>query len=440
MVELNVFSNFLIAIALGAMVGFEREIAQLKSVAKELAGLRTFILISLLGAITGYLANVSNSNTLFIVALAGVFFITIAGYTVTSFIYKKVGATTEVAALLVFLFGAMTTTGFRELAIIFTIIVTVVLAIRPILAGFVKKVETAEIYATLELAVISLVILPFLANKSYSPLDIPILTDIIKVMPFFSIETVAQLAVFNPYKIWLMIVFISAISFTGYISIKIVGAEKGLGLTGFLGGLVSSTAVTTSLAQESKRTTAVFRPFVLGVVIASSTMFLRVMLEVLVVNSSLIKFVALPLGVMALTGFIAAFIVWNKEKKEHAKKIDFKSPFALLPAIKFGLFFAFVLFAAKLGQILYGSKGIYLASLLSGLVDVDAITLSMSSLALTGDISSKVAVTAITIAVSSNTIVKGGIAYLFGAREFGLMIIKIFGLILLLGLASTLLL
>jgi uncharacterized membrane protein (DUF4010 family) len=431
--------NFLIAIALGALVGLEREIAQIKSLHKEFAGLRTFILISLVGATVGYLSNVLDLDVLLAVALFGFILLSIAGYVVTSIMYKKAGATTEIAAFLVFLLGVMTTTGFREYAVIFTILATVVLSTKPILIGLVKKIEHQEIYSTLQLAVISLVVLPFLPNQNFSPLDLPIVSDILRVLGV-SFSTVAQLNVFNPYKIWLMVVFISALSYVGYILIKTIDTDKGIGITGVLGGLVSSTAVTTSLAAETKRIKVNHDPFVIGVVLASSIMFIRVLLEVLVVNSDLLKFVILPIGLMALAGFISALIIWNFEKKDRKQHIEFESPFTLGPALKFSVFFAAVLFFSKLGQLLYGSKGIYLASALSGLVDVDAITLSMSSLAASGDITSSVAVTAITIAVASNTVVKGGIAYMFGAKQFGMAVIKVFSIILLIGLGSTLLL
>ena len=226
------------------------------------------------------------------------------------------------------------------------------------------------------------------------------------------------------------------------ILIKIVGAERGLGLTGFLGGLVSSTAVTSSLTHESKSVKnlkKLVNPLVFGVVIASSTMFLRVLFEVLVLNKSLLKWLIYPIGVMALGGFGVAGYLYFTRDKELKKDFDFQSPFALIPAIKFGLFFAFVLFVSKLFSVLWGSGGIYLASLISGLADVDAITISMATLAMKGDISAKTAVSAITIAVCSNTVVKGGIAYLFGAKKFGKIVAAVFGGLLILGLLMLLL-
>lgn len=434
----SVFLNFLTAIALGAIIGMEREIEQQRSKTLDFAGLRTFIFITMLGSLAGYLSTSFFSSYTFIyIAFFGFILLAIASYAMLAYLQKKAGATTEVTSILAFIIGVMTMVGYRDFAVIVTVIIAVFLALRPELHAVAKRIEKSEIFAGLEFAVISLVILPFLPNYKYSPMDIPIVAKLVEAVPSIPVDILANLNVFNPYKIWLMVVFISGISFVGYILSKFIGTEKGIGLTGLLGGLASSTAVTTSFTAESKKTPGVVYPFVLAVVVACSTMFFRVLFEVLVVNPALFKSLAVPIIIMGITGFLAAFFIYRKQTKEHVRAVELESPFALIPAIKFALFFVLVLVVSKLGQILFGNTGIFAASFLSGLADVDAITLSVANLAASGDIATKSAVSAIVIAVATNTVVKGGIAYFLGGKKFGRMTATVFAIILAVGILAA---
>ena len=280
--------------------------------------------------------------------------------------------------------------------------------------------------------------LPLLPNKAYSPADIPILKDIIQLFPSIY-DIVAATQAFNPFKIWLMVVFISAISFAGYISIKLIGEKKGIGLTGAVGGLISSTAVTSSLSVSSKKSKVV-TAFVFGVIIAWAVMFFRVLFVTLVLNKEVFMSAIISIGMMSLASAgCAVYLYINRttKGKKTTKAVAFESPFALRPALKFGAFFGLVLFMAKLLQGLFGSSGIYIASILSGLADVDAITISMATLNSSGEITTTVAVTGITLAVVSNTIVKGGIAYLFGGKEFAKKVLICMGIILVVGLVAV---
>ncbi len=439
MLDYVLIERFLIALLLGAAIGLEREFQHQREKVKDFAGFRTFILIALLGALVGYLSEELNSNALLIATLVAFMVLLVACYLVVSLEEKRIGATTEMSALITFFLGILVLKGFIILSVIIAIIVAALLAYKPQMHKFARKIEAVELYSTLKFGLISLVVLPLLPNKGYTLLDIPILHEIIESIPTLAL-ILAQIDVLNPFKIWLMVVFIAGISFVGYILIKTVGAKAGLGLTGFMGGLISSTAVTSSLSIESKRAKKLVNVFVFGTIIASCTMYFRVLFEVLVLNKSLLKYLIVPIGLMAVVGLGYCLYLYLQKKKpsKNTKHFEFNSPFALGPALKFGLFFGFVLYIAKLFQILFGDTGIYIASLLSGLADVDAITITMASLANTGDVTSVVAVSAITIAVCSNTVVKGGIAYLFGAKEFGMIIMKVFGAMLAVALIAIL--
>ena len=167
-----------------------------------------------------------------------------------------------------------------------------------------------------------------------------------------------------------------------------------------------------------------------------SIMFLKVLIEVTLINSALLSILFLPMAIMLVLGVLSSFyFLRGKEKKESPKEVALEQPFAIKPALKFGLLFLLVLLVAKTAQILFGSTGIYVAGIFSGMADVDAITLSMSSLSKAGTITELTASTAILFAAVSNTLVKMGIAFFMGDKKFGRIIIGIFTIILIAGLA-----
>ena len=228
MLEYALLKSFLIALALGALIGLEREYAQFKGKYKSFAGIRTFPLIALCGALLAYLGKVVSVWVLVsgIIIFSGLI---IAAYYSTSVKSKYHGITTALAALLAFIVGIICIYGDIILAVLIGIVVAILLYARNFLHHFAKKIKKEELVDTLKFAVIAFVILPFLPNKGYGPHDI-----------------------FNPFVIWLMVVFISGISFAGYILMKWFG-ERGIELAGVFGGLVSSTAVTTSFAHRSQK-------------------------------------------------------------------------------------------------------------------------------------------------------------------------------------------
>jgi uncharacterized membrane protein (DUF4010 family) len=425
-------SGVYVAIFLGALIGLQREYTQQKEHLKKFAGFRTFILITFFGAILGYLGGEVNS-LLVIIGFAGIFLLTLISYVLTYIHDNTTSATTEISAIMCYILGVMCVTGYVQLAVIFGILIAAFLTFKERLHKIAKKMKGKELYGVIKFALISLVVLPILPNKNYSPLDIPGLGDLLVGLNF-DVSLLSKLDVFNFYHIWLMVVFIAAINFLGYFLVKAIGSKKGYGVLGFVGGLVSSTAVTLSMAGESKKQKS-FSPFILAIVIAASVMFIRIIFEVAVVNSSLLEILFFPMIVMAIVGLGIAFIFYKRKNntKKKAKEIEIEQPFALKPALKFGFFFLLVLLVSKITQLTFGDVGIYATSVLSGLADVDAITLSMASLSKAGEISNFVATTAIILATASNTLVKAGMAYFLGNKKFGKIIFGIFLLILLAG-------
>lgn len=395
-----------IAIVLASLIGLEREQKRQKYGYSTFGGIRTFVLIGLIGALSYILFEYSIA--FFIAITAGFLGILISSYVVISKVYNKVGATSDIAAMIVYIIGILSAMEKFVLATIVTLITLSVLHFKASLHRWAKHLKNEEIVSAIEFIVIAFVVLPMLPNESFGPYGF-----------------------FNPYIVWLMVVFISAISYASYISIKVFGAKNGIGITGFLAGFISSTALALSFSVQSKKNRFIINPYVLAVTIASSAMFFRVLVEVSVLNRELLPILSIPMLTMGITGIVCVLFFWIRKEKipsQVEKKImNLKSPFSIVPAIKFGVFFALILFLIKAGQDVMGNKGIYLTSLLSGVLDVDAITVSMANLAKNG-VSKMSAITAITIAAMTNTLVKGIIFMFFGNRKVG---IKIFSVVLL---------
>lgn len=428
--------GFFIAILLGALIGLQREREQHRTKIIRFAGFRTFVLISLLGSIIAYFSiNIFNNFSLVIVGLSGIFILALSSYIVTYFKYKDTTATTEISSVLVFILGVMCVSGFLKEAVVIGIIVMALLTFRESLHHFAERINQKELTAIVNFAILSLVIFPFLPNKNYSLLDIPLLRDILLSFNI-SRDFLMNLNVFNPHLIWFVIILVAGIGLGGYILVKFFGTKKGYYLTGLVGGVASSTAVNFSMSKESKQKKKYIKILVLTAIIATSVSFIRVFAEVCIINSGLAGRLILPLGLMGLSGFlISAVLLFGKKQTTNIKDIEVKQPFAIKPAIKFGLFFGLILFVSKIALILAGSKGVYFASVLSGLADVDVIVLTMSSLSKIGEISSQIAITSIILAVSANVLAKSGIAWIFGYKKYAVYISLISLLILLVGLS-----
>jgi uncharacterized membrane protein (DUF4010 family) len=275
-----------------------------------------------------------------------------------------------------------------------TVVCLLLLTLKDYLHRLARRVELEDVEATLQFAVISVIILPLLPNETFGP---------------------APLNVINPYKIWLMVVLIAGLNFLGYVLVKALGNEHGFLATGILGGLVSSTAVTLSFAQRSRQEPALSAAFVLAIVAAWTIMFLRVVVIVGLINLSLAAVLGLPLGLMAITGIFVSLVLWTRTRSQETGVVTAgANPFELGEAIKFGLLFGVVTVVAKAAQVYLGETGLYLAGAVAGLTDVDAISPSMANLAAAGGANITVAARTIVIAVLSNTLVKTGMAAFLG--------------------------
>lgn len=415
LLNLEPWWRFAAALLIGALIGLEREYVQQRRAESEFAGIRTFSLFALLGAVAAYLGDRFGSLPFLLVYL-GLILLVWASYMGEALRGHEEGITTEVAALLVPLLGAMVIWGEFALAAALAVVTALVLALKPRLHNLARRMSAEDLRATLEFSLITAVVLPLLPNRNFGPYG-----------------------VFNPFQIWLLVVFVSGIGFLGYILIKILGAEQGVGLTGVLGGLVSSTATTVSFSGRSKENPELSAIFVRGILLASSVMFPRVLAEVAVVYPRLLRIVSVPLGAMLLVSLALVFYMWRRGRsgeQEQRRKVDVSNPLKLTAAITFGIAFSVVLVVVRVANEFFGDVGVYIASALSGLADVDAITLSASELASFGQLELRVAGAAIILAALVNTIAKAVMAWVLGAPELRRTIVRAFGLILFTGIVS----
>jgi uncharacterized membrane protein (DUF4010 family) len=300
------------------------------------------------------------------------------------------------------------------LAAALAFVTVLLLATKKPLEDLSRKIGQQDIAAALQFGLITLIILPILPDRTFGPLD-----------------------VINPHTIWLMVVLIAGINFVGYVLIKTLGAQQGIGLAGLLGGIASSTAVTLSFTRRSQKERDFAPEFALAIVLASAIMFIRVLVEAFAVNQAVGKILLIPISCAGGVGLFCCIFVWffRRKKAETAlqkESVKAANPFELWPAILFGLLFGLILLIAKAGQVYFGTAGIYLSSVITGLADVDPITLSLSNLA--GDtISNTVAARGITLAALSNTAVKMLITCT-GAPSLIKYSIPIFGAMIITGL------
>jgi uncharacterized membrane protein (DUF4010 family) len=417
---LTVALDFATAILLGALVGIEREKRKEEEETDHIAGLRTFILLALFGAAAGFISRSLSAPWIFGVSLLIVGAYVVAAYYVTSRTSQNgKGLTTELAAVIVFLLGGMVMFGYEPLAIGLGVVTAAVLAYKQPLHGFVEKLGWDDVYAGVRLLIATFIALPLLPNEPVDPWG-----------------------ALNPYNLWLLVILISSLSLVGYVLTRLLGPSRGVALTGLAGGLVSSTAVTLSFAKQGRDNPQIANALACGILLAWAVMFVRVLVLVAVVNRPLLVPLLIPFVVMAAV--VAVFAAWlyyrgaSTDKRAGAKgEVAVKNPFSLTAAAKFAALFAVVLLAVKIVQQTMPPTGLYAVAALSGLVDVDAITLSMAELAKTGE--AQVAVVAIVIAALSNTLVKCGMVVVLAGLALGKPILIATAATLLAGLVAVLL-
>ncbi len=409
--DYNDLKTLAIAFGLGMLVGLQRQKTE-----SEMAGMRTFTLISILGVMSGFLTrDFDNPYILPILGLSLMGMLAVANIIkLKKFDEADVGQTTEVAALLTFAIGAYLVLGSRVTGVVVGGVMAILLYLKEHLHDFIEDLKEKDLAAIMTFAGISLVILPILPNTTFGPYD-----------------------VLNPRNIWLMVTLIVGISVVGYFIYKYVGKNVGNIANGILGGLISSTATTVSYARKTAESEGIGKMAAFVITTASTVALIRVMIEIAVVVPEKLPELILPLAVelVIMIGLSVALYYFINKEGEDSEMPEPSNPAQFKSALIFGILYAVILLAVAFTKDKFGNNALYAVSIISGLTDVDAITLSLSNLMRGEGLNTSLGWRLILLASLSNLAFKGVLAATMGGKKLARWVGLAFGISILAGLA-----
>ncbi len=410
----SVVIGLLQALAIGLLIGAERESRDVEAARSHAPGIRDFIFIAVTGSVAGFLGSD------LVTALA---FSAIVAVVVVRRIKDRAeyGITTELAALLTFWFGNMTQRPpLGMLALACAIGVTIVLMVKAPITHLVRDViSKAELYDTVKFLAIVFIVYPLLPAGAFGPYGC-----------------------FEPRTIWKFVILVSSVSYVGYFLTRFLGGSRGLLLTGVLGALASTTATTTAFAEGARESPERWRDYAWAAIVSNAVQFPRVAVIIYAMNPAMALSALRPLlamfGVGILLGLNYARASRRALRESPPARPLLRNPFSLWPAIKFGFIFTVILFLSKYGSVNYGASGAVTSSLIGGLIDVDAISISLSNLVRDGQLELTIGLVAVLLALCTNAVFKTGIAFAAGGARFGRALALAFFLMLVAGLGAVL--
>jgi uncharacterized membrane protein (DUF4010 family) len=391
-------SRLTVALAIGLLVGLERG-WQTRDAEdnRRAAGFRTFALSGLLGGVTGLIARETTVSV-----IGWVFFGYIIAFTAFHWLEASneghASVTSVVAGMLTFLLGTMAVIGDLQLAIACAVGMTVLLALREPLHRWISSLNWQEIRAVLTLLAMSFLLLPLLPNRLIDPWK-----------------------AINPYQIWLFAIMIAAISFAGYVAVKAFGNRLGVFMAAVAGGLASSTATTLALAKLAREHQSSSGLLSAGILVAGVVMMLRAGAIAVALNGVLLTSLLPTLLTAAAVLSIGAAILLFRNVQQETPELQISNPLAIGTAIKLTAVLAAVMLAAELVRRVFGGIGILVVAALSGIVDVDALTISIARMA-GGDVDLNTAARAIMVAIAINTVSKAIMAGWVGSKRVGFLV------------------
>lgn len=401
-IETDFFILLSVALAIGLLIGAERGWQGREAEAgQRVAGLRTYGLIGLIGGTVGLLSQ-DGAPWLIGLVFIGLAISSATAYVMTTRAGHDFGITSETASLATYLLAALAGVGHIAPAAAAAIVMAMLLRFKEQLHGWLDRVRREELSAVLKLLLISVVLLPILPDEGYGPWQ-----------------------ALNPHTIWLWVVLIAAISFFGYIAIRVVGPQKGIVFGGLAGGLASSTATTLAFSRISQQEGGMDSVLAAGILLASVSMIGRMIVVATLVNSALLPLLWLPALVMLIATLAPVyFLLRHQEPESHAEReaSELRNPMELKSALFFGALLAVVLLLGRMLSEWAGNTGLWALAAASGVADVDAINISLSEMSREG-IGLSVAVVGITIAAGVNSLVKAAMATGIGGRALGRLVI-----------------
>ncbi len=400
-----IFQNLGISLMLGLLVGLQRQ-----HVRAPLGGIRTFPLVTVFGTVCALLAGIYG-GWIVAVGLAGVVATTVVGIMTTPARGDDhTGLTTAIAMPLMYAVGAYVLNGNWSVAVAVGGMVAILLEMKLELHGVVARLGDADIKAIMQFVLISCIILPILPNQVYGWYD-----------------------VLNPREIWWMVVLVVGISLGGYVIWKFFGQQAGIVLGGILGGTISSTATAVSFAKRSRLAPSSVRAAAAVVMISTTVSFIRVVIEMAVVGQDFLLKCVLPMSVLVSVALLLSVVGWFGTRKETEAMPEQANPTELKSALVFGALYAIILFAVAATKVHFERSGLFVVAVLSGLTDMDAITLSTSRMVSAGRLTAETGWKVIISAVMANLVFKAGLVAMLGHRKLFLRIAILFGILVIVG-------
>ncbi len=371
--------RFIVALALGFLIGLERESSGIVHKQRVSAGIRTYSLISLFGFGCGWLYHI---NVKIILPLG---LLSIAALALASYFSKlkegKTGWTSEVAALLTFIIGALSLLADIWLPMTLGIISTLLLSEKSELEKYVEKLDKAEFLAVIKFLIVTIIILPALPDKDYTQFNL------------------------NPTHIWQIVVLVSSIGFVGYFLMKKLGNKAGLAVSGLLGGIASSTAVSIAVGNIAKNDPAQSGNALQASILASSVMYIRILILIVLINPTIAAYIWWKMIALTVIGILFSFGIKSRTPESDKGQVStLQNPFEIKPAVIFAVLFVVLSIVTILVKNYFGSGGLLTLSAIVGVTDIDPFILSLIKGAQPVE---ALITSAIIISMMSNTIIKG---------------------------------
>lgn len=404
------FLTLAISLGLGLLVGLQRQVG-----AAHLAGVRTFPLITLTGTIAAMLTPQLGA---WVVpsALLGIIAVTVGGHLAS--VRRgdaEPGITTEIAIIYMFSVGALLVAGPRDVAVVLGAGAAVLLHAKEALHTFAARLGERDMRAIMQFALISLVILPVLPDRPFGPFG-----------------------TLNPHTVWLFVVLVVGISLLGYLAYKFLGEGTGILAGGILGGMISSTATTVSYARRAKDSPGMSRAATVVIVMACVIVYGRISLEMGVVSPRLLKAAAAPVAILAAVSFVQSLVLYRAVRSQAAELPEQSNPSEMRVALVFGCIYAMVRLASAAAKEYLGVQGLIGVAIVSGMTDMDAITLSTSRMVQEGVLDPDTGWRVVVTAAMSNLCFKAGIVWVLGGRALFMRVAPLFGVSVAVGIGLLL--
>ena len=386
---ITAFEGLFIALGIGLLLGLEREHSKQHKEERLFAGIRTFPIVAILGYLAAYLSP--RFSPLFLpAAFIGIIAIIALAYLRTP--KSGIGTTTEFSLMMAFALGALTFAEKYYLAVSIAVAVTALLSLKIKLHWAARQLSQNDIYSIIYFVLITALVLPLLPDKDFGPYGL-----------------------FNLYKTWLIVSIFVTLNFLAYFLSKFLSQKQSVIITGVLGGFASSTATAWFFSRQSGKSESGGTSQAAAIILASSIMFPRLLIWLLLLNQELLSTLWIPISILGLVG-ASIGIYLSRKKETTTEKREISNPINFREALTFGAVYLAIQFLVGYAEENFGNQGIMLAAAISGLTDVDAITVSMAHYG-EQSISLSIAAVSIVIAAIANTLVKYGFCLVFGNRR-----------------------